>query len=233
MPIVSALLATLLLICLLSFGWGMRYFFVQPRRKTVGMKATALVAFLTALLHFQAILSMRDVPATRFGIACAAYLASAALFWWSVRASRAILLAACFSGDGPVHLNTRGPYSLVRHPFYSSYLLASLSGLIATANVSLVPTVIAMFIIYRTGARREEAHFDAGPLAAQYSLYRRCTGRFFPKIWTMDFHFNFGSRSWCPVLLHSAILLALLIAVFRVLLFWFTISRAGLPVNGS
>src|ERR1051326_8496521 len=97
MSIFSTVVCTLLLICLFSFGWGMHSFFVKPRKRTLGMKVTALAALVSAVLHFQVILSVHEFPVVRFGISVAAYVASATLFWWSVRVNRAVPLAACFA----------------------------------------------------------------------------------------------------------------------------------------
>jgi protein-S-isoprenylcysteine O-methyltransferase Ste14 len=171
--IIPVFLAMLLFTCLTSFVWGMRCCFVKPDRLAFGTRLTALAALASSLLHFQVILSMREFSITRFSIAAAAYLSAAMLYWWAVRANRAKPLAACFSGVIPVHLNTGGPYQLVRHPFYCSYLLACLNGVIATKSSILVPTAIVMFFIYRAAALREEEAFSSSPLALRVSALQQ------------------------------------------------------------
>lgn len=185
--IFSILLAMLLLACLLSFAWGMSRFFVKPKQETVGMKVTAAAGLISALLHFRAIFSMHEVVLDRSYVAATMYVVAIGLFWWAVCVNRARPLAACYSTAGTLNLNTRGPYQLVRHPFYSSYLLAWLSGMIATEDYwVLLPTVMVMFTIYVTAALREEREYEHGPLATEYRLYSSRTGQFFPKVWKLN-----------------------------------------------
>jgi protein-S-isoprenylcysteine O-methyltransferase Ste14 len=184
--IFSILLALLLLACLISFGWGMSRFFIKPKQATLGMKVTATTGLFSALLHFRAIFSMHHVALARFSAAATMYVLTIGLFWWAVRVNRARPLAACFSTAGARNLNTCGPYRLVRHPFYSSYLLAWLSGMIATEDWILLVTVMVMFTIYVTAALREEKEYERGPLAAEYRLYSNRTGQFFPKVWKLN-----------------------------------------------
>jgi protein-S-isoprenylcysteine O-methyltransferase Ste14 len=141
---------------------------------------------VSALLHFRAIFSVHHLTLPRFSVAAAMYVAAIGLFWWAVRVNRTRPLAACFSTAGTPYLNTCGPYRLVRHPFYSSYLLAWLSGVIATEDWILLPTVMVMFTIYVNAALREEEEYERGPLAAEYRLYRSRTGQFFPKFWKLN-----------------------------------------------
>ena len=183
--LISPVLATLLLICLASFGWGMRRFFVQPERMTFGRKVTGIVALISASVHFLAIVLTRDISMPRFFLGGTTYVAAAGLFWWAIRVNRANPLAACFSAATPRHLNINGPYHLMRHPFYGSYLLACLGGVIATENWRLLPTVIVMFFIYRSAALQEEGAFGRSPLARHYQLYCSRTGRFLPRFSTL------------------------------------------------
>jgi protein-S-isoprenylcysteine O-methyltransferase Ste14 len=179
------ILALLLLGCLASFGWAMIWSFVAPKQKTLGAKLTAATGFACAAIHLRAILSIRDVSVARDSMAVAIYGLAAALFWWAVRVNQCKPLATCFSEAQPLHLNTRGPYRLIRHPFYSSYLLTCLAGQIATNAWTLLPTVILMFLIYTAAALREEEQFERSPFASQYKLYRSRTGRFLPDIWKL------------------------------------------------
>jgi protein-S-isoprenylcysteine O-methyltransferase Ste14 len=163
----------------------MIWFFVAPKQKTLPTKLTAATACACAAIHIRAIVSIRDVLVARGSMAAAIYVLAAALFWWAVRVNQCKSLATCFSETQPLHLNTRGPYRLMRHPFYGSYLLTCLGGPIATGAWSLLPTVIVMFLIYRAAALREEGQYERSPLASQYKLYRGRTGRFLPDIWKL------------------------------------------------
>ena len=102
------------------------------------------------------------------------------LFWWAVAANRLRPLAACFTAIRPAHITVTGPYCLIRHPFYCSYLLAGLAGFAGTGNLWLLPTTAAMSAIYVIAAFREERQFSHGPLADEYERYRNRTRMFFP-----------------------------------------------------
>jgi protein-S-isoprenylcysteine O-methyltransferase Ste14 len=176
----SITLAVLLVACSLSFTWGMRSFFVRPARMTTGMRTTAITGSIFAALHLAAILLVPHLSIERFSSGTALYSLSLLLFWRAVAANRAKPLAACFSTDRQSHITRSGPYRVVRHPFYCSYLLAWMAGWLATGSIWLGPTVVAMFAIYLLAALREEARFAQSALAGEYAKYRLRTGMFFP-----------------------------------------------------
>ena len=176
----QATLALLLFACLASFAWGMRKFFVQPVVSTRGMKVITGCGLLFAALHFVAVFVTNNITAERGFVGTLLYLWSLGLFWWAIKTNSAARLSAAFSPDVPVHLVEDGPYRFIRHPFYCSYVLAWLSGTIATARWWLLPTVAVMIIIYWKAASIEEEKFSRSSLAAQYQEYRARTAWLVP-----------------------------------------------------
>src|SRR5262245_51715808 len=124
------ILAALLLACVASFGWAMRRFFVKPAGTTPGMQFTKSCGVVFTLVHLAAILLSRAVPLNRLVGAISLYVAALLLFWWTWSTNRGRPLTAVFSPDRPGHLVTSGPYRLVRHPFYCSYLLMWFAGVV-------------------------------------------------------------------------------------------------------
>jgi protein-S-isoprenylcysteine O-methyltransferase Ste14 len=179
------ILATLLGACLVSFGWGMRSFFVQPSGYTPGMRVIAACGYTFAALHFGAILLARYVSLERFWLAASFYAAGLALYWWTVAANRKRRLSAAFSDDLPTHLVQDGPYHLVRHPFYCSYLLAWSAGVIGSGCLWLLATVAVMLGIYLRAAYVEERKFARCGLAKEYEAFRSRTGLLIPNPWKM------------------------------------------------
>jgi protein-S-isoprenylcysteine O-methyltransferase Ste14 len=169
----------LLFLCLASFGWAMRRFFVLPRGSTMGAKLVAVAGSVFAGLHFVAIF-LGNITPERGGAATLLYLCSLGLFWWAIRANSGTRLSAAFSSDLPVHLVENGPYKFVRHPFYCSYVLAWLAGTIATARWWLIPTVVVMALIYWRAARLEEEKFSESSLRVEYQKYRERTALLVP-----------------------------------------------------
>lgn len=173
-------LTVLLTACLASFAWGMSCFFRRPEKGSGGMKVIQLCGTVFALLHLGAILLL-DIVAG--GIAAVLYACSLALFWWAIRSNRRHPLSAAFLNDVPQHLMDRGCYRYIRHPFYTSYLLAWSAGVIAVERLWLVPTLAVMFAIYWKASQAEEEKFARSTLAAAYTAYRARTGRFLPNPW--------------------------------------------------
>jgi protein-S-isoprenylcysteine O-methyltransferase Ste14 len=179
------ILAIMLVVCLASFGWGMRSFFVQPSGYTQGMKVIAVCGYTFAALHLGAILLARGVSRERFWLAASIYAAGLALYWWAIATNRKRRLSAAFSDDLPTHLVEDGPYRLVRHPFYCSYLLAWSAGVIGSGCLWLLATVAVMLGIYLHAAYVEERKFARCGLANEYEAFRRRTGLLMPNPWKM------------------------------------------------
>jgi protein-S-isoprenylcysteine O-methyltransferase Ste14 len=171
--VAAASLAALALI----FLAGVRRAFARPpgehRYRATRSAGLVFLAELVAIL-------LRPVPAARM-VACAAVLAaSLALFRWAARTNRARPLPLAFSGVLPPHLQMRGPYALVRHPFYVSYLLAFVGGWLAAGSAWLLPALAFGLHTYWTAARREERGLRAGPLGDAYQEYAARVGMFLP-----------------------------------------------------
>jgi protein-S-isoprenylcysteine O-methyltransferase Ste14 len=170
----------LLAACLASFAWAMRRFFLQPAGLTPGMQAIKYCGVIFALLHVAAIAATPGISPLQGMAGVASYLCALALFWWAIRTSLSRPLSAAFSPDLPGHLVAHGPYKLIRHPLYCSYLLCWLAGWVVTARLWLAPTVVVMLVIYLAAARQEEKKFMRSPLAESYLRYRAQTGQLFP-----------------------------------------------------
>lgn len=170
--------------CFASYAWGLTRFFWIPhgpqgRDSRIIERATAA----SIVLHSAALIWSFDFAAWRYGVALLLYAVSLATFWWCVRINRAQPLSLAFSNDRPGHIVTRGPYAWVRHPFYLSYLLCWIGGVLATGLWALLATVAFMGWIYWRAAVKEEAKFAASPLGEEYRRYAARAGRFVPTPW--------------------------------------------------
>ncbi|MFA5120671.1 isoprenylcysteine carboxylmethyltransferase family protein [Zavarzinia sp.] len=117
-----------------------------------------------------------------FGFATVFLLASAALYGWTILTTRRSRLSVAFSGDSPTFLLESGPYRLIRHPFYTAYLLYWIGGVIAARQPLLIPAVALMAAGFGWAAMREERKFESSPLGGHYAAYRRRAGMFLPRL---------------------------------------------------
>jgi protein-S-isoprenylcysteine O-methyltransferase Ste14 len=190
----SWLAAAFLIACLASFAWAMRKFFVWPARVTAGIKLITACGVVFGALHLLAILAARDLTVIRCVIGVALYLSALGLFWWAINTSIGRPLSAAFSPDLPAHLVVHGPYRVIRHPFYCSYLICWLAGWVVTGRIWLGPTVATMVIVYLVAAALEEKKFMRSPLADVYREYRSRTGLLVPN--PLKLFSSGGKRSW-------------------------------------
>jgi len=177
----------------------MRRFFIQPAGPNTGMQITKICGLLFSVLHFALIVSRGDIPPAEGFLATALYVfatmlyvTSLFLFWWSVQTNRGKPLSTVFSPDLPKHFVSHGPYAWIRHPFYTSYLLAWLAGVVATGRVWLLSTVLVMVTIYWRAALLEEKKFFQTALASLYAGYRARTGLFAPSLGVLWMYFFRG-----------------------------------------
>jgi protein-S-isoprenylcysteine O-methyltransferase Ste14 len=172
--------AVLLIGCLASFVWAMSRFFTQPVGSSAGKRLISICGGMFGIQHLSVILFSSNLTIERSLAGSVLYIGSAGLFWWAIQTSLSSPLSAAFSSDLPTHLVVHGPYLVIRHPLYCSYLICWLAGWVVTANLWLVPSVATMLIIYLLAAAREEQKFMRSPLSGAYRQYRFRTGLFVP-----------------------------------------------------
>jgi len=84
--------------------------------------------------------------------------------------------------DDPVQLVTWGPYSRIRHPFYTSFLLAFAAALIAFPHALTLLIFIYGAVALTLTAGREEARLSTSEFGEEYRRYMAETGRFLPRL---------------------------------------------------
>lgn len=83
--------------------------------------------------------------------------------------------------DHPEHLVTVGPYAVVRHPFYTSYIVSMVGCVLAAPHsITVLMTVVVVLRLNGTAAREEARFLASEELGGIYARYVRSTGRFLP-----------------------------------------------------
>ena len=163
-------------------------FFRRDGRFNLRWFATGAPFFIAPLVLVLAYFGMIDVPhrivevvlATQ-GLATLTSLASIGLIAMTVGSHRVPLALWHQDNDEPVELVTWGPYAYVRHPFYTSFLLAFLAAAIALPHLATLGCFAYAGIALSMTAAREERRLAASDFGESYSEYMASTGRFFPR----------------------------------------------------
>ncbi len=164
----------------LSLIWARLRFFKMtsgtPRLSALLYDATVATQIVTTLvLMFTT--SGKSLPLVAASICL--YSLSLILFWWSIFTAKKLDFA--FSNDVG-NIVTTGPFRLVRHPFYVSYILAWLSSTFLFNSLILWITLLYLMAFYFLSARKEERVILKSVYSDEYRKYIQNVGMFLPGI---------------------------------------------------
>lgn len=162
------------------FTWAaLVYLKVSDEDARRGKKLVSLLGGTTLLLHLLCILVLPTDSFFRLFLASILFVCSAVLFIFSIRTHHGHELNFAFTQVVSKNLVTTGPYSLVRHPLYTSYILAWVAGVLASNLYLIVPT-IGMFVLYFRAAKHEEETLLKSQFGEEYRSYVARTKMFIP-----------------------------------------------------
>lgn len=107
------------------------------------------------------------------------YALSLTLFWYSIYTARRLDFAFSIKVKT---LLTSGPYKIVRHPFYASYVLAWASSTVLFNSITLWITLTYLVAYYYFAAQSEEKAILTSSYSREYANYCQQVGMFFPRI---------------------------------------------------
>jgi protein-S-isoprenylcysteine O-methyltransferase Ste14 len=152
--------------------------------------ATAAPFFITAVVLMLALADIVQpvyqpgiVPQTAMHLlAVMVAVASITLIGLTIGVHRVPLALWHQQNDAPVELVTWGPYARIRHPFYSSFLLAFIAAILVLPHYLTLLVCIYSCVTLTMTAKREERRLMASEYGDQYIRYYRRSGRFFPRL---------------------------------------------------
>ncbi|MDE2403624.1 MAG: isoprenylcysteine carboxylmethyltransferase family protein [Sphingomonadales bacterium] len=102
------------------------------------------------------------------------------LFGWAVGTSGRKNLGLALNDNASRKLITDGPYALVRHPFYTSYIVFWIGGVAVASSIFTTASALALIALYFFTSRREDNAL-AGLFQDEFPAWYAATGAFFPK----------------------------------------------------
>jgi len=175
-----SLLIALYLLIVASLVWA-RFRFFRVDSSTPGLVALgydlAVTVQISTTIYYM--VTVTQITKMEITVAATLYTVALILFWWSIRTTRALDFA--FSSKVGAIVTT-GPFGLVRHPFYTSYILVWLVASLLFRSAALWITLMYLITFYYLSARREERIILESDQAENYRLYQNKVGMFLPRI---------------------------------------------------
>jgi len=161
---------------------AMQDFFVDSRVGHPKLRALQDISIGLAVAHF-GVLLIRGSAGPNWAIAgIAMYVAATLLFLSSLEAARRVQLPRTLVDDPmPRALITRGPFAVIRHPFYLAYSLAWLAAPVATHGPFIGLFCLVPISAYVVSARREEKQLE-DRFGEAYRTYKHGTGMILPSL---------------------------------------------------
>jgi protein-S-isoprenylcysteine O-methyltransferase Ste14 len=148
-----------------------------------GVKSGTNIVSIASLIGFASVIyslwAQTDIyPWSIVGVALQSL--SVFLFGWCIGTSGRRNLSLAGADSRSTKLLTEGPYALVRHPFYTSYIIFWVGGIALACSVFTLASAVLLIAIYFHTARSEDKVL-AQRFAGEFAEWHRKTGAFFPK----------------------------------------------------
>ena len=161
---------------------AMQDFFLDARTNAPRLRALQDLGVAIAVTQF-VVIAVRGSVGPNWAIAgIGMYVAATLLFLSALEAARRVPLPRTFVEDPmPKALITRGPFAVIRHPFYVSYSIAWLAAPVATHGPLVAFMALVAIGIYVAAARREEKLLEER-FGEAYLTYKHGTGMVVPSL---------------------------------------------------
>jgi protein-S-isoprenylcysteine O-methyltransferase Ste14 len=168
--------------CLLSFQLALGTHFRHSGPLAAPMRWLVALSLLVWAAGIVAIARLGAPGQSRIAIAVIFLASAVALFFFTRFSTPAKVLPVAFADESPEFVVQSGPYRLIRHPFYTAYILFWIGFGFAAPHPGVAVGCVAIVVAYFFLARREERRLLEGPLGASYKRYSGSTGRFLPRL---------------------------------------------------
>jgi protein-S-isoprenylcysteine O-methyltransferase Ste14 len=168
-----------------SFIWVAMFYFKKTsdtRQKEYRIvKYVGLVSIL--LLIMAGYRSHEDWASSTAILAMVLFSSSLGLLWSAVITHIKKPLYFAFTDQPPDRLSVIGPYAIVRHPVYSSYLIGWLAGVCISGSIVYILIPIIMGMIYLQAIHLEESQYRSSNWSKDYEHYQSKVKKLIPFIY--------------------------------------------------
>jgi protein-S-isoprenylcysteine O-methyltransferase Ste14 len=182
-------LITVYTLIILSLVWArIRIFKVRTVSSQIGsMLYDPIVAVQIIITYFHLIYNP-DLSIIELIVGFSFYTLALVLFWWGVFTVKQLDFA--FSSKVGIIVTT-GPYSIIRHPFYASYIACWATSTLLFNSALLWISLAYLVSFYLMSAKTEERVILVSKYSKEYESYIRNIGMFLPrvnqwKIWLLE-----------------------------------------------
>ena len=181
----TLVMIVMMVLCYLSFWWSIIGVF-QKCQYGMDFFYNSLKVFSLLFWGYSLYLVFEDRPQNFFVyISGVGLLIALVLFWWTQNVIRNHTFSIAFDSDIPNQLVVHGPFSMVRNPFYLSYLMAYFFVVIGLKSSVLLSLFIVLIGLYWAATKIEESKFIKSPLIEDYIKYRESTPSLVPRLSTI------------------------------------------------
>lgn len=177
--LIRAVLTVLAVIPFTLFGTAGIWHFGGKLKSGGSLVSVASLAAFLAMIHA---LWFQDTLGAWSILGVGLQMIAVFLFGWCVGTSGKRNLSLAFSPNCSPRLMTEGPYSVVRHPFYTSYIIYWFGNAIVAPSLATLASAVVLTVIYLYASRREDAVL-AERFASEFPEWYKNTGAFMPKLY--------------------------------------------------
>jgi len=180
MNIITYLAFATYIAIILSLIWArLRFFSTQATRITTWVRLYDPMVGIQILATLYLFYNAPKITMLAASVWLTTLLVSLSLFWWTILTARSLDFA--FSKNVG-NLLISGPYAIVRHPFYVSYIFVWFSTTVLFNSVFLWITLFYLVTFYFMSASDEEKVILSSEHSEEYFEYRQRVGMFIPRI---------------------------------------------------
>ncbi len=171
MNFLSLLFLTTYTTIIVSLVWArFKFFRIESKSSELGSRLYDPIVVIQIITTIYFSLNIDFQTFVSKWIGCALYIVGVSLFLWAITTAKHLNFA--FS-DNVDSLVTTGPYGIIRHPIYFSYIIIWFSSTLVFNSLILWITLIYLVAFYILSARKEEEVILNSEYSGEYREYRK------------------------------------------------------------